>query len=322
MTRIGWYGLGSMGLAMASNLQKHLASKKALNLLYSNRTMARGDPLRALGATPETSFPKLVSQCGIIFTMVSDDSVLQQLISSAIGSGRSLRDKIFVECSTVHPETVGLTVAKLKEQQASFLAAPVFGGNPIAVDGKLVFAVAGPRSASEVVKPLIQDVMGRKVIDCGEDAIKSSLLKIAGNIVTVNMMEAVGEAQVFAERTGLGTGPMEELIGEAFGAVAGGYSKRLTTGAYAPPLDSRPGFGVSLAIKDANHAFAMAREHYVELPGLEVARANMVAAREYAGECLDSSSMYGVLRQKAGMTFWNEKSRKERCNGRLEIKGI
>lgn len=46
------------------------------------------------------------------------------------------------------------------------------------------------------------------------------------NIVTVNLMEAVGEAQVFAERTGLGTAPMEELIGEAFGAVAGGYSKR------------------------------------------------------------------------------------------------
>lgn len=48
----------------------------------------------------------------------------------------------------------------------------------------------------------------------------------ASNIVTVNMMEAVGEAQVFAEKTGLGTGPMEELIGEAFGPVAGGYSKR------------------------------------------------------------------------------------------------
>ena len=85
----------------------------------------------------------------------------------------------------------------------------------------------------------------------------------------------------------------------------------MTTGAYAPPLESRPGFGVSLAIKDANHAFAMAKEHNVELPGLKVAHENMVAAREYAGECLDSSSMYGVLRQKAGMAFWNEKSRKE-----------
>jgi 3-hydroxyisobutyrate dehydrogenase-like beta-hydroxyacid dehydrogenase len=39
-------------------------------------------------------------------------------------------------------------------------------------------------------------------------------------------MEAVGEAQVFAERTGLGSDVMEELIGEAFGPVAGGYSKR------------------------------------------------------------------------------------------------
>lgn len=36
----------------------------------------------------------------------------------------------------------------------------------------------------------------------------------------------------------------------------------------------------------------------------------MMAAREYAGECLDSSSMYGVLRQQAGLVFWNEKSRK------------
>lgn len=39
-------------------------------------------------------------------------------------------------------------------------------------------------------------------------------------------MEAVGEAQVFAEQTGLGTEAMEELITDAFGAVAGGYSKR------------------------------------------------------------------------------------------------
>lgn len=251
-----------------------------------------------------------------------------------MSSGHELRDKIFVDCSTVHPDTVGASVSKLKERQASFLAAPVFGGNPIAVDGKLVFAIGGARDAVGRVKPLIQDVMGRRVIDCGEDATKASLLKIAGNIVTVNLMEAVGESQVFAERTGLGTGPMEELIGEAFGPVAGGYSKRylydffprpalrprriikanllnrLTTGAYAPPLESRPGFGVSLSIKDANHALNMAKDHNVELPGLQVSQKNMEAAREYGGECLDSSSMYGILRQKAGMEFWNEKSRK------------
>lgn len=53
----------------------------------------------------------------------------------------------------------------------------------------------------------------------------------------------------------------------------------------------------------------MAESQGVELPGLKIARENMEAARDYGGECLDSSSMYGVLRQKAGLSFWNEKSR-------------
>ncbi|RMJ21020.1 6-phosphogluconate dehydrogenase [Aspergillus sp. HF37] len=299
-----------MGAAMARNLQRHLAAQKAPNMLYCNRTMSRGDALKPLGGVPEPSFERVVAECGIIFTMVSNDAIHNNLMTTALGHSSGLKNKIFVDCSTIHPHTVGFTATKLQERDASFLAAPVFGGHPIAVDGKLVFALGGPRRAADAVRPLIQDVMGRRVIECGEDATRASLLKIAGNIVTVNMMEAVGESQVFAERSGLGTGPMEELISEAFGAVAGGYSKRLTSGAYAPPLDSRPGFGVSLAIKDADHAFAMANEHKVELPGLQVAQDNMVAAREYAGECLDSSSMYGILRQKAGMEFWNEKSRK------------
>lgn len=54
----------------------------------------------------------------------------------------------------------------------------------------------------------------------------------------------------------------------------------------------------------------MAKDHNVQLPGLKIAQENMEAARAYAGECLDSSSMYGILRQKAGLEFWNEKSRK------------
>lgn len=59
-----------MGLAMANNLQRHLVAKKVPGILYSNRTLSRGDPLQALGGTPESSFEKVVGQCGIIFTMV------------------------------------------------------------------------------------------------------------------------------------------------------------------------------------------------------------------------------------------------------------
>ncbi|KAH8698507.1 6-phosphogluconate dehydrogenase family protein [Talaromyces proteolyticus] len=310
-TQIGWYGLGSMGLAMASNLQRHLAAKKALGLVYSNRTLSRGDSLQKLGGMPEKSFSDVVKKSGIIFTMVSNDSVLESLITNTINSGTPLASKIFIDCSTVHPNTITSLSAQLSAHQATFLCAPVFGGNPVATAGKLVFALAGSTEdvRENIVKPLILDIMGRKVIDCGGDPSRSSLLKIAGNIVTVSLMETVGEAQVFAEKTGLGTDTMEELITEAFGPIAGGYSKRLTTGAYAPPLDTRPGFGVSLSIKDAAHALNIAKEKGVDLPSVELAKENMSAAREFGGECLDSSSMYGILRQKAGLAFWNEKSR-------------
>jgi 3-hydroxyisobutyrate dehydrogenase-like beta-hydroxyacid dehydrogenase len=50
----------------------------------------------------------------------------------------------------------------------------------VAAAGKLIFAVAGPAMAVETIKSLIMNVMGRSIIDMGEDVRKSSLLKISG----------------------------------------------------------------------------------------------------------------------------------------------
>lgn len=112
--------------------------------------------------------------------MVSNDAIHNALVDEALNHGSPIAEKIFVDCSTIHPDTVSATAKKLAERDATFLAAPVFGGNAIAADGKLVFALGGPEKARDVVRPLIQDVMGRKVIECGEEARRASLLKIAG----------------------------------------------------------------------------------------------------------------------------------------------
>ncbi|KAL4880750.1 hypothetical protein BJY04DRAFT_190749 [Aspergillus karnatakaensis] len=308
--RIGWYGLGSMGLPMATNLQRHLAKTQEPGLTYYNRTISSGDSLKELGATPATDLIDLVSKCDIIFTMLANDKILTETATTITTPKTSLDKKIFIDCSTVHPDTTSSVSTALSGLGAIFLSAPVFGGPAIAATGQLVFAIGGPMPNASDVEKYIVGVMGRKVIRCGEEVRSAALLKIGGNIITLNLMEAVGEAQVFAEQTGLGTKAMEELIAESFGGVAGGYSKRLTSGIYAPPLDTRPGFGVSLAIKDADHALSIANDVKAKLPGLELANINMKASRDYAGECLDSSSMYGVLRMEAGLPFWNDTSRK------------
>lgn len=129
------------------------------------------------------------------------------------------------------------------------------------------------------------------------------------NIFVIGLQELVAEAHVFAEKTGLGTAQMEEFIGNMYGPVLESYSKRMTTGAYAPPLGTPPGFAAALAAKDAGHAVSIAEAHGTRIPALETALAHLKAAREYAGESLDSSSVYGAARMEAGLPFWSENSR-------------
>ncbi|KAG9724552.1 hypothetical protein KCU73_g13402, partial [Aureobasidium melanogenum] len=80
--QVGWYGLGSMGKPMAENLQKYLA-KNDQSLIFNNRTMASGDNLKSLGASPASSFGELVQKSDVVFTMVNNDDTLRSLLQQA-----------------------------------------------------------------------------------------------------------------------------------------------------------------------------------------------------------------------------------------------
>ena len=92
----------------------------------------------------------------------------------------NIKGKIFIDTSTVHPETTAKASRLLAEKDALFIASPVFGASAMAAAGKLIFAMAGPTAALATIKPFVLNVMGRSIIDLGEDVRKSSMLKIAG----------------------------------------------------------------------------------------------------------------------------------------------
>jgi 3-hydroxyisobutyrate dehydrogenase-like beta-hydroxyacid dehydrogenase len=177
----------------------------------------------------------------------------------------------------------------------------------VAEAGKLIFVTAGPAPAVEKIKPYIKGVMGRSLIEMGEDVTRSSLLKIAGNICVVSFMEVIAEAHVFAEKTGLGSAILEQALGDMFGPVVESYSKRMTTGIYAPGPGDKAGFDVALSIKDARHAINCAKAAGTRLEVSEVALKNMEAAPKLQpGKPLDSSSMYGTIRAESGLDFYTD----------------
>ncbi|KAK7424045.1 hypothetical protein QQX98_000655 [Neonectria punicea] len=305
--KVGWYGLGSMGLFMALNLHKKLKSDGSA-LTYSNRTLSKGEVLSQAGALPKNGMTELGRECDDIFLMVSTDAVLKGLINELLQSDIDLKGKTIIDCSTTHPDTATEVSTLLQAAGAEFVASPVFGANTVAEAGRLLFAMAGSQSAIQRLEPLIVGVMGRKVVNMGENPKDSSLLKVTGNVLLVVFLEAIAETQVLAEKNGLGTSVMEEVIFENFGPVLGGYSRRMTTGSYAPK-EGQAGFAVSNTIKDAKHALRIAQDLDVRMPALDIATNNMLSAKAYGGENLDGAALYGTLRSQSGLSFWSNESR-------------
>ncbi|CAE7011201.1 hypothetical protein CFE70_002020 [Pyrenophora teres f. teres 0-1] len=304
--RLGWIGLGSMGLAMATNMQNHITQQALPPLKYWNRTLSRGDTLKANGAIPRLSIGELVQQCDIIFISVSDDTVLQSIITTLVANNSTLDGKIILDTTTVHPSTSSSIAQQLSKVKATYLSSPVFGATPLAVSGNLLIAIAGPPAAIDLVSPFLTGVLARSVIRVGPEPSQALLLKTTSNFITAGLMMLLSEAHTLAAKTGLPAAVLEDLVAQNFGDYALGISKRLTSGAYYPAKGEAPTSGLELGIKDVGHGVGIAREQGMRLGIGEMYLEAAEEAKNYGQEkerrC-DSSSVFGVVRRRAGLEF-------------------
>lgn len=185
----------------------------------------------------------------------------------------------------------------------------MFGPPPVARAGQLLVAIAGPTQAIEILTPYLQGVIARGVIRVGEDPSKALLLKSTSNFISAGLMYLLSEAHVLAEKANLPGPVLETLIEANFGAYAANTSKRLTSGSYMPALGQAPNSALELAFKDVGIGLGVAREQGVKLEIGELSMRAMEEAKAYGderGRKLDSHSVYGVVRKKAGLDFENK----------------
>ncbi|KAF2691211.1 6-phosphogluconate dehydrogenase-like protein NAD-binding protein [Lentithecium fluviatile CBS 122367] len=303
--QLGWIGLGSMGFAMATNIQTYLSQSNQLPLHYTNRTLSRGNLLKEDGGVPCQSVRELVQKSDVVFISVSDDEALTTVVKEILDSG-TIKDKIFVDTTTAHPNTTTTVTSQFTSADASYIAAPVFGATPLAQAGQLLISVAGPAPAISTITPFLQGVLARAVINVGPDPSKALLLKTTSNFITAGLMYLLSEAHTLTEKADLPASVLESLIEQNFGAYAHGVSKRLTSGSYYPAEGQAPSSGLELGIKDIGHGLSVAEERGMKLEVGELSMRAMVEAKSYGderGKRLDSSSVFGVVRKWAGLEF-------------------
>ena len=108
----------------------------------------------------------------------------------------------------------------------------VFGAPARADNGQLV-GVCSRASDVAYVKPWVEDMMGRAMIDLGDQLPQSATaLKVIGNSFIFNMVEAIAEGHVLAEKTGLGSAALDQYIRLFLLGIYTSYSRRIMTGDY------------------------------------------------------------------------------------------
>lgn len=281
-------------------------------VIIYNRTPARAENLAS--TLPEgkvkvvTSIADAVKESDIIFTCVSNDQAIEETIDAALKVPEA-KGKLFVDCSTVHPDTTNKLAKSINGAGAEFVANPVFGAPAMADSGNLVCVLAGPKAQVDKVKPFCKGVMGRAEIDYSDQPHGAATrMKIIGNTFILNMVETLAEGHTLAEKSGLGSENLHHFVETMFPGPYVAYSNRLKSGDYWNR--DEPLFAAYLARKDANHARSLAKTYGVEMSGLEAADAHLKQVVDHAGEKGDLAGIFGAVRQNSGLKFENEAGKK------------
>jgi len=214
---LGWIGLGNMGIPMVQRLIGAGHQVSVYNRTKGKEKLLNNDKIDAVSSPHE-----LAINSAVIFIMVSDDRAVKEVFMGVNGllNGES-KDKIFVNMSTISPDTSREMELLCKQKGCSYLDAPVSGSVKQAKDGSLVIMVGGNKLAYEKVKPLL-DSLGKLTLHLGPCGAGNSA-KLAVNTLLGIITQGLAEVVLFAEQ--MNVNPEDLLNILANGAMGSPYIK-------------------------------------------------------------------------------------------------
>lgn len=290
---IGFVGVGSMGLPLATNLLE-----SGYNLRVYNRTAAKVQPLVDKGAIAVASPAAVLEPGGIVITLLSNDQALEEVVLGDQGLlSRLTTDSIHLSMSTVAPATAKKLAAQHNQNGAHYLAAPVFGRPDAVAARKLWITLAGDDAAKARVRPLLENV-GQGIFDFGADVGAANVVKLAGNFLIISAIEAMAEAFTLAEKNGVDRAQIAELFGQTLFAcpIYQNYGRLIAQQQYEPA-----GFKLSLGLKDVTLALQTARASQMPMPLASLLHDRLIAAVANGNGDIDWTGLALTASEEAGM---------------------
>jgi 3-hydroxyisobutyrate dehydrogenase len=286
---IGFIGLGIMGYSMAKRL-----IEAGHQVSVYNRTASKADPLVALGAK-KAATPRDAAQGNeIVISIVTDSPDVEDVLLGKDGAVHAAeKNAIFIDMSTIAPETARKVGQALKGKGIAFLDAPVTGGDVGAREGTLSILVGGEKADLERAREVFA-VMGKRITHCGSQGAGQTVKACNQILCALNMM-GICEALHLARLNGID----QSLVVEALSAGAGGSWALEKLGSRIAKGDFNPGFMVDLMQKDLGIVQDAAKRVGLPLEGSALAQ-KLFGGNQQSGEGrLGTQVMYKSLERAA-----------------------
>lgn len=257
-----------MGRNMASNLYRSLSSDDTLHVFDTVPSVVEAFVSEHSNAKPSKSSTSLIQSSSTVLSSLPNTSHVQSLFApffdSLDGASPSqLKDKLFVDTSTISPAATKRLSDSLNEYGAVLIDAPVSGGVVGAKAGTLTFMISQPSSVPhERVEKLLSS-MGKRIIVCGDYPGAGLAAKLANNYALAMTNLATCDAMLLGEKLGLDPKILAQVLntstGKSWPSEANNPVPGISPNAPAGK-EYNGGFGVGLMRKDLELALEAEKE--------------------------------------------------------------
>jgi len=259
--RVGFIGLGNMGLPMAANLAK--AGQDII--VYDLNRGVVDDFVKEHGGRPANGLVSVAENADLIITIVPTGKDVRRI---ALGDGdvdalaaHMESGKLLLDMSSSDPTGSVDLAGVLREQGISFVDAPVSGGVKRAIDGSLAIMVGGDPADIERCQPLL-DIMGGQIFQCGPVG-SGHAMKALNNMLSAIGLAAAGEALLIGKKFGLDPAVMVDTINRSTGR---NNATEVKFHQFVLNENFASGFTNALMVKDLTTAQDLARATEVPAP--------------------------------------------------------
>jgi 3-hydroxyisobutyrate dehydrogenase len=270
--RIGFVGLGAMGLPMAGHLVD-----AGHEVSVSSRSRGPIDAAVAKGARDGGSPRGVAEESDIVILCVPNSPEVIEVVDAmlpVLGAAHTV-----VDCSTIDPEVERAQHARVGETGARYLDAPLSGGTAGAQKGTLTLMVGGDASVLAATEPAFAPFAGL-VVHVGGPGM-GQVVKLCNNLIYAAQMTATAEATAMAVTSGVDMSKLLEVLTHATADCVAVRTRLPVPGVVADSPASngwKPGFMTDLMAKDLDLAMAYAAKRGVPVPTTAAARQLLTAA--------------------------------------------